>query len=301
MEDEEEDDPVVSNEENDEEVVEEEEDDPKPKATSTTQRLAVTSPSTAVTQSVIKEPTNITPVSSGSPVIDLIQDKNVHQRLLPSAVEEAVQTNNQSLPQLSVGTSDKCKRLPHQLKKSPSPNPSVDCGDSYPYPPDATKVVSAVPPASIHVAFNKPAGAATDGFKLMTATVPSPLSPDGFSDTPTPYRGPNKIAAAPAVAVPTPPGYLPPQVQQVYQAPLPANYSPYPIDYAAPGAPLPPPPPPTIPFRNVVVIPPSSHDTPVLVQTHQQSAIGPVAGSGDSEFGGLVSYFSSQQEDDFDT
>lgn len=300
--DDEEDDPVVSNEENDEEVVEEEEDDPKPKETSITQKFAATLPS-AVTQSVIKQPTNIASVSTSSPVIDLIQDKNVHQRLLPSAVEGAVQTSNQSLPQLSVGRSDKCKRLPHQLKKSPSPNPSMDCSDSYPYPPDASKVDSVVPPASIHVAFNKPAGAATDGFKLLTANVQSSLSPDGFSATPTPYRGANKITAAPTVAVPTPPCYLPPQVQQVYQAPLSANYSPYPIDYVAPGAPMPqpPPPPPAIPFRNVVVAPPSSHDTSVPVQTHQQSAIGSVAGSGDSEFGGLVSYFSSQQEDDFDT
>lgn len=299
--DDEEDDPVVSNEENDEEVVEEEKDDLKPKATSTSQPLAITSPpSTGTTQSVIKEPTNTTLVSSGSPVMDLIQDGNAHQRLLPLAVESAVRINNQSLPQLSVGTLDKCKQLPHQLKKSPSPNTSVDCSDSYPYPPDATKVVLAVPSAPIHVAYNKPPGVAADGFKHMTATVPSPLSPSGFSATPAPYRCANKIVAAPAVAVPTPPGYLPPQVQQVYQAPLSANYSPYPIDYVAPGAPLPPPPP-AIPFRNVGIAPSSSHDNPVPPLTQQQSSIGSVASSGDSEFGGLVSYFSSQQEDDFDT
>lgn len=303
---EEEEDQVVSNEEKDEEAVDEEEEkeeevSPKPKTASVPQ-LTMTSPSTTVSQSVIKIPTTTTPVSSIPLVIDSIQDDNLHQRVLPSVIEDAVQANTKSPSQLSDETPDKCKRLPHQLKKSLSPSPSVDCGGSYLYPADAIKVVSTVPPSPIHVPYNKPSGAVTEGFKLMTATVPSSLAPSGFSVTPAHYRGTNKTIAPPVV-VSAPPEYLPPpqvQVQSVYQAPLTANYSPYPIDYVAPGAPLPVPPP-VIAFRNVVVTPPISHETPLPPQMHQQPSTGSVAGTGDSEFGGLVSYFSSQQEDDFDT
>jgi hypothetical protein len=187
------------------------------------------------------------------------------------------------------------------LNESPLPNPSVDYGGSgYPYPSDATKVVAStvVPPSQpVHqAAFNRPpvvaAAVGAAGFKPMAGVPP----PGCF---PAQYRVPNKMA---------PTGYVAPQVRQLYQSVPPppqqsrATYSQYPIDYAATGTPLPSPLPPTVSFRNVVVAPPPSHEhlpmQPLPPPVTQQQS---VVISGDSEFGGLVSYFSSQQEDDFDT
>lgn len=120
----------------------------------------------------------------------------------------------------------------------------------------------------------------------------------GTSPTVVAYRS-NKFPLGPPASSTYQPPAGPPgaavSVQQVhYQAPPPANYS-YPIDYVVP-------PPPTVAFRNIAVAPPpQSHETlplPPIVGLHPPSQLSQAAG--DSEFGGLVSYFSSQQEDDFD-
>lgn len=304
----------VVEEEDEEEEEEGEEDEPKLAAAVAAAdvvplapQIAVKSPFTNV-QSVIKGPPSTAPISStpSSVATDFVQDsqQNIHQRLLPPIIGATpAQTTKQLLPPLSVvdstvvGTLDKRKRPSQPLKKSPSPNSSVDYGgnSSYPFPPDATKVVlsSHSLPPPVHVPYNRPP-TTTGGFKPMAAAQPPP---GGFPVTSVPYRTVNKI---PTAAVSAPPAYIPQQqpsqVQQVYQAPpLPANYSPYPIDYANAGTPLPPPPP-TITFRNVVTAPTSHEPLPPVPPTQQSATAG-----GDSEFGGLVSYFSSQQEDDFDT
>lgn len=283
----------------DEEVEDEDEDDQKP-AFMTPKRTAVKSLSLNV-QSVIPE-------SRAAPVLiatDFDSHHNVHQRLLPSSEVVTLANPKEVSPQSSlVGTPEKRKRPLHQLKKLPSPNPhSMDySGGGYPYLPDATKVVqSSIPPMQIGYSGtpqdNSPSvtASASGGFKSMTVV---PLPPGGFPANSAPYRSASK-GTAEAVAVPAPqsPTYLSPQVQQVYQTAPPANYSPYPIDYATSTAPLLPPPQ-TVAFRNVVAVPQSSQELPQL-PTAQQS-VG-VTSAGDSEFGGLVSYFSSQQEDDFDT
>ncbi|VVC44492.1 Hypothetical protein CINCED_3A013054 [Cinara cedri] len=296
-------------EEVDDEVIEDEDDeeendnDEKPSLVPP-QHTAEKSPSLDV-QSVITEspaPTVLVPLE-GSIASDYNLHHPAHQRLLPSTDNIKVESPRFSL----VGTPEKRKRPPHQLKKLPSPNPHSDYSDSgsgYPYIPDATKVVSSSI-SSIQIGYSGPplqessasvATSVSGGFKSMTAV---PLPPGGFPITsPAPYRSANKVTAeSVAVSTSQSPTYLSPQVQQVYQTPPPANYSPYPIDYATTTAPLPPPPS-TVAFRNVAAAPPSSQEHPLL-HTTQQSA-GVTAG-GDSEFGGLVSYFSSQQEDDFDT
>lgn len=252
---------------------------------------------TAVVQSVIREPTIISPPK----ITDKSRPNIICQQLSPEV------TNKQALPQLPVNSSkivetlDKRKK---QVKKCPSPNPPLDCvgDDCYPCPPDATQVVSAVPSSSIHevsVSYNRP--------PVTVSTLARGLKPIGTTGPPTsgflagPYRTTNNIATEAVIAsVPSSSTYLPPQVSPVYQAPLPTNYSSYPIDYVVSGTPLPPPPP-TIPFRNVVVTPTQLHEThpppPTTVIAQQPSV---TSAGGDSEFGGLVSYFSSQQEDDFD-
>lgn len=253
---------------------------------------------TAVVQSVIQEPT----IKSPPMITDKSRPNIICQRLSPEV------TNKQPLPQLPVNSSkivetlDKRKK---QIKKCSSPNPPVDCvgDDCYPCPPDATQVVSAVPSSSIHevsVSYNRS--------HVTVSTLARGLKPIGTTGPPTsgflagPYRTTNNIVTeAVTASVPSSSAYLPPQVSPVYQAPLPTNYSSYPIDYAVAGTPLPPPPP-TIPFRNVVVTPTQLHETHPLPPTTvitQQSTV--TSAGGDSEFGGLVSYFSSQQEDDFDT
>lgn len=295
--------------EDEEEDDEEEEEDGQKAATAAVPlapQMAVKSALTNV-QSVIRGPPPAIPVSSTPSLVGFVQDpqQNVHQRLLPPVIGATpTQTIKQILPPLSVvdstvvGTLDKRKRPSQSLKKSLSPNSSVDYGgsSSYPFPPDATKVVlpSHSLPPSVHVPYNRPP-VTTGGFKPMAAAQPPP---GGFPVTSAPYRAANKMSTA---EISAPPAYLPPQqqpsqVQQVYQTPpLPANYSPYPIDYVNAGTPLPPPPP-TIAFRNVVTAPTSHEPLPPAPPTHQSATT-----RGDSEFGGLVSYFSSQQEDDFDT
>lgn len=297
----------VGEEEDDEEEEEEEEEDETKSATTTVPlapQMAVKSTLTNV-QSVIRGPPTAIPITPtpSSAAADFVQDpqQNVHQRLLPPVIGTSpAQTNKQILPPLSVVDStavemlDKRKRPSQSLKKSPSPNSSVDYGgsSSYPFPPDATKVVlpSHSLPPPVHVPYNRPP-ATTGGFKHMAAAPPG-----GFPVTSAPYRAASKMSTA---AISAPPAYLPQQqpsqVQQVYQTPpLPANYSPYPIDYVNAGTPLPPPPP-TIAFRNVTA-PTSLEPLPPVPPTQQSATT-----RGDSEFGGLVSYFSSQQEDDFDT
>jgi len=302
-EDEEEEEEVDDEEVGDEEEEEEEEDSKDDTSSKLKNETTVIQPSvvklppavTAVPQSVIQKPITTTPLAALEECRPIL-----HQRLLP------VENDKQTLPQLSVdpvvvGTLDKqLKRIPHQPKKCPSPNPPVDYagGGCYPCPPDATKVVSAIPPPPIQpVVYNKQSASvltSTGGFKSTTTTIPQP--PSSFH--PTPYRMANKIAPETvSAAVPTLPVYHPPQVQQVYQAPLRTNYSPFPIDYATAGVPLPPPST-AIPIRNVVIAPTPPQETLPMTTLHQNliTTVG-----GDSEFGGLVSYFSSQQEDDFDT
>lgn len=331
------DDTVASNEEKDddeddevgeEEEEDDEEEDPKlaisssavPAAVPSYQTVAkLPSPSAvpAVVQSVIREPvSSSSSSSSGDPAEPA--HYTPHPRLLPPPVAAAAavvqrldkQESSSSVADPGHGSpADKRKRPQHQPKKCPSPNPlqQVDYGGGagYPYAPDATKVtaVSAVPPSPAY-ARPPPAGGV---FKTMVAHPPRAAGDMGFAaavPVPPPYRTPaNKMAG--------PPAYLPPQVQppqQIYQAPTSTapppsqppsvGYSPYPIDYAGTGASLPPPPP-LIPFRNVVVAPPVHEHAllpPGTTHPQQQSVAGEV-----SEFGGLVSYFSSQQEDDFDT
>lgn len=324
------DDTVASNEEKDEEAEEEaevasavvdeeneEEDSPKPAIAIIAQPMdAKLPPITAIVQSVIKEPITTTSVIN---ITEDLPSHTIHQRLLPPVAKIACRdTDKQIQPHLSVdpvvvGMPEKRKRPSNQLKKSPSP--SVDYSNSggiYPYPLGATNVVSAVPPiSSIHVAYNRPSDVSAGELKPLPVTLADPPSSlvggsGGFSTASATYRIGNKIIAPPVTTtISTSPAYqLPPQ--QVYnQAPLQsANYSPYPIDYVTPGTQLPPPPP-AIAFRNVIVASPpltSSHEPSLPSVQQQQSTIttGMVAG-GDSEFGGLVSYFSSQQEDDFDT
>jgi len=312
-----EDDALASNDEKDEEDVydeeavdeeeededEEEEVNPKlaisssgPSASNVAHQTVVKLPPlSAVVQSVIREPLS----SSSSDPVAAEPHHGAYPRLLPPAVAQRL--DKQAL------SPDKRKRPPqHQPKKCPSPNPLVDfgAGAGYPYAPDATKVaVSAVPPSPAHVAYIRPpaavSAAAAGVFKTM---VPRTAGDVGFPVAPVPYRTAANKMTGPAAYLSPPP---PPQVQQVYQAPTPpqpqpppTSYSQYPIDYAATGAPLPPPPP-TIAFRNVLVAPPSHEHAllPSATQQQQQQQ----SGGGDSEFGGLVSYFSSQQEDDFDT
>lgn len=321
------DDAVASSEEKDEddeddEVGEEEEDEEDPKrAMSSSVPAAVPSHQTVVklpppsavaaaVQSVIREPVSS---SSGDPAEPA--HHTPHPRLLPPPVAAVVQRlekqESSSVADPGHGSpADQRKRPQHQPKKCPSPNPlqQVDYGGSasYPYAPDATKVtaVSAVPPSPAYARPPPPVGGV---FKTMVVQPPRTVGDMGFAaavPVPPPYRTAANKMAGPAA-------YLPPQVQppqQIYQAPAStpppssqppsAGYSPYPIDYAGIGASLPPPPP-LIPFRNVVVAPPLHEHTmlpPGTAHPQQQSVAGEV-----SEFGGLVSYFSSQQEDDFDT
>lgn len=281
-------------EELEDEEKEEEEDDPKQISIEpiTPQKIPIKSPSTSI-QSVIQEPT-----STGH------QSHKVHSRLLPPTNEDEPVANLQtSIPTTVIESpTEKRKRPSHQIKKCPSPKHKTDYSDSnYQCPPDATIVMSTVSQPSVHIAYNRlpptqslvaQPTTTIGGFKSNTIVTP----PSGFPPT-TSYRNVNKIAATTSTVV-IPPAYIqpPPQlVQQVYQTPPPpTNFSSYPIDYTAAGVPLPPPPP-TIPFRNVVVAPPMVHE-PLTVPQQSSGAAG-----GDSEFGGLVSYFSSQQEDDFDT
>lgn len=279
----------------------EKKDDTKPKTTTTVPlQTAVKSQTvtTPVVQSVIREP----PTVMLSPMTTDKSDSNIiHQRLSPEV------TNKQALPQLPFDSSKTVKALDkrkQQVKKCPLPNPPVDYAGGGCYPcPDATQVDSIVPSSPIHtasVSYNRPhvtVSTSAGKFKPVGTVAPPP---SGFLAGP--YRTTNKIVTeAVTASVPSSRAYLPPQVSQVYQAPLPNNYSSYPIDYAAVGTPLPPPPP-AIPFRNMVVMPTQLHENhpplPTTVITQQHSV--PSAG-GDSEFGGLVSYFSSQQEDDFDS
>ncbi|KAL4090428.1 hypothetical protein QTP88_025264 [Uroleucon formosanum] len=320
-----EDDALASNDEKDEEDVyeeeavdEEEENDDEDEEEEVNPKLAAISssepaasnfahqtvvklpPQSAVVQSVIREPLSL---PSSNPVA-VEPHHGAHPRLLPPAVaQRSDKTALSPVIDPNQGSPDKRKRPQHQPKKCPSPNPMVDfgAGAGYPYAPDATKVaVSAVPPSSAHVAYIRPpiavSAAAAGVFKTM---VPQTAGDVGFPPVaPVPYRTAANKMTGPAAYLHPPPL---PQVQQVYQAPTPqpqlpsTSYSPYPIDYASTGAPLPPPPP-TIAFRNVLVGPHEHTLVPGATQ-QQQSA----AGGGDSEFGGLVSYFSSQQEDDFDT
>ncbi|XP_022181216.1 remodeling and spacing factor 1 [Myzus persicae] len=321
-----EDDAIASNDEKDEDddvyeeeaVDEEEEDEDEEEEVDT--KLAISSsapaeshvahravvkppPPPAVVQSVIREPVS----SSSSDPVTVEPHTSAHPRLFPQAVVQ--RSDKQVLSPVvdpEQGSPDKRKRSQHQPKKCPSPNPVVDYGGSagYPYAPDATKVaVSPVPPLPAHVAYIRPPAVVSAAAGVFKTMVPRTAGDVGFPVAPVPYRtGANKMTG-PASYLPPPP---PPQVQQVYQAPTPqpqpqpssTSYSPYPIDYAVTGAPLPPPPP-TIAFRNVVVAPPSHEHAPLLPSTTQQQQS--ATGAGDSEFGGLVSYFSSQQEDDFDT
>lgn len=245
---------------------------------------------TSSVQSVIQERISTLPLL----MEDTSHSNVVHQRLSPTG------SDKHALPQIStnpiVGEQDKRIRSSHQSKKSTLANPSVDyvVGD-YPYPPDATKVLSGVPPSSVHVnSFNRPPVTVSNsagGFKTMTVTA-SPTS----NFLTTPYRTSNKVITDTIVAMPTSPAYHPPQVQRVYESPVQTSYSSYPVDYAASETPLPPPPP-TAAFRNVGPLP--SNDLSSLPTTMTQQSAIPTTG-GESEFGGLVSYFSSQQEDDFD-
>jgi len=317
-----EDDALASNdekdEEDDEEAVDEEEEDedeeeevnPKlvisssgpPASNVAHQTVVKLPPLSAVVQSVIREPLS----SSPSDPVASEPHHGAHPRLLPPAV--AQRSDKQALSpivDLNQGSPDKRKRPPqHQPKKCTSPNPLVDfgVGTGYPYAPDATKVaVSAVPPSPAHVAYIRPPAAVSAAAGVFKTMVPRTAGDVGFPVSPVPYRtAANKMTGPAAYLSPQPP----PQVQQVYQAPTPpqpqppsTSYSPYPIDYATTGAPLPPPPP-TIAYRNVLVAPPSHEHALLPSATQQQQS---ATGTGDSEFGGLVSYFSSQQEDDFDT
>lgn len=304
-------------EEDDDEKVDagedDEENDPKSLATSPLVPSLVNEPPPAT---VIQLVANESDYSGDEGLVadDSTEDpqQNVQQRLLsPPPPSKSTVDDRQQVPKTShspivnpitVGTpSDKRKR---PVKKSPSPNPFVDYSSSsagaaaqnYPYPPNATKVISAaVPPPPVHVAYHRPSPTsvvtATGGFKHLPAA--------GVQPHVSPYRTSNKAVVPSTVSSPTPTTFLPPpqqQLQQAYQTPqLPASYSPYPIDYAAAGSPLPPPA--AVAFRNVgVAVPSSHHESPP--QTHPVSAV--ATGGGESEFGGLVSYFSSQQEDDFD-
>lgn len=256
-------------------------------------------PPSAIAKSDIREPL---PSSSSDPVA-VEPHHSAHPRLIPPAVVQP--TEKQALPPVvdsEQGSLDKRKRPLHQPKKCPSTNPLVDYGGGagYPYAPDATEVaVSTVLPSPAHVAYIRPPAAVSVAAGVFKTMVPRTAGDIGFPVVPAPYRtGANKMTG-PASYLPPPP-----QVQQVYQAPTPqsqpssTSYSPYPIDYAVTGTPLPPPPP-TIAFRNVVIAPPS-HEHAVLPSSTQQHQQQSTTGGGDSEFGGLVSYFSSQQEDDFD-
>ncbi|XP_026810357.1 remodeling and spacing factor 1 [Rhopalosiphum maidis] len=326
----EEDDAVASNEEEkddddvgeDEAVDEEEEDEDEEEEVDTKPAIASSGPAPsnvvhptvakpppppAVVQSVIREPASS--LSSDLPVAE--PHHNPHPRLLPPAV---VQRLDKQEPPSAVdpahGSPDKRKRPQHQPKKCPSPNPLVDYGGGagYPYAPDATKVtVSTVVPPS--PAFVRPPVTVPGAAGVFKTMVPRTAGDVGFSAVPVPYRTAVNKMTGPAAYLPPPQ----PQVQQIYQAPTSTppppqpqpsstSYSPYPIDYAAAGASLPPPPP-LIPFRNVVVAPPPLHEHALLPgAAHQQPPPQQSAATGgDSEFGGLVSYFSSQQEDDFDT
>lgn len=314
-----EEDTVVSNEENkeetddekeevvdkEEEVVdkddnggkEEEEENSLIQTTSATVlHKIVKSPSvnSAVIQSVIREP--ITTVNP--------RPNPVHQRLLPEMSDKQISPQLPINASTTAETLDKRKRLVHQQKKCPSPNPPVDyvSGGCYPCPPDATKVVTTVPTLSAQhtasynrtsITVSNPAG----GFKPMVAvTLPSQ---GGLLAAP--YRTTHKNVSETVSSVTSSPAYQTQQVQQVYQAPMPTNYSSYPIDYASTGTTLPPPLPPSIPFRNVVVAPAQLHEPqlpPTTTLITQQPSV--LTTGGESEFGGLVSYFSSQQEDDFD-
>lgn len=257
----------------------------------------VKSPSadSAVFQSVIRESITVNP-----------RPNTIHRRLLPEMSDKQIPPQLSINPATTAETLDKRKRPVHQQKKCPSPNPPVDyaAGGCYPCPPDATKVVTTVPLLSAQhtVSYNRPPMAVSNpasGFKPMAAaTLPS----QGGLLT-APYRTTNKnvTETVSSSVVSSSPAYHTPQVQQVYQAPMPTNYSSYPIDYATAGTTLPTPLPPTIPFRNVVVAPTQLHDPQLPLTTTlttQQPSVSTTGG--DSEFGGLVSYFSSQQEDDFD-
>lgn len=285
----------------------EKEDIPKTVTTVISPIIAV-KPSSTSTHSVIQEP-----MSTSHPLY------KEHQRLLPPKSENVSVANVQtSLPSSVIESPiEKRKRSSHQVKKSP--NHPVDYGGGiYPCPPDATKVVSTVSQPPVHIAYNRLAqqgagvgqpviaigggqptiatgggqpATAIGGFKPTAIVAP----PSGFPIT-APYRATNKITSAtPTVLVPS--AYLqpPPQQVQVYQTPPPpTNFSSYPIDYTSAGTQLPPPPP-AIPFRNVVIVPSVTQEPLSIPQQLSGNA------GGDSEFGGLVSYFSSQQEDDFDT
>jgi len=316
-----EEDALISNdekdEEDDEEAVDEEEENEdeeeeiNPKLAISTSGPAASNvahqtvvklpPQSAVVQSVIREPLSSNPVS-------VEPHHGAHPRLLPPAVTQ--RSDKQALSPVvdpNQGSPDKRKRPQHQPKKCPSPNPLVDfgAGAGYPYAPDATKVaVSAVPPSPAHVAYIRPPVAVSAAAGVFKTMVPRTAGDVGFPVAPVPYRTAVNKMTGPAAYLPPPPP--PTQVQQVYQAPTPqpqppsTSYSPYPIDYATTGAPLPPPPP-TIAFRNVLVAPPSHEHALLPSTTQQQQQQQSATGGGDSEFGGLVSYFSSQQEDDFDT
>jgi len=301
---------AVDEEEENEDEDEEEEVNPKltisssgPSTSNVAHQTVVIPPLSAVVQSVIREP-----LSSSSDPVAAEPHHGAHPRLLPPAV--AQRSDKQAFSPVvdpNQGLPDKRKRPPqHQPKKCPSPNPLVDfgAGAGYPYAPDATKVaVSSVPPSPAHVAYIRPPAAVSAAAGVFKTMVPRTAGDVGFPVAPVPYRTATNKMTGPAAYLSPPP---PPQVQQVYQAPTPqpqppsTSYSPYPIVYAATGAPLPPPPP-TIAFRNVLVAPPSHEHALLSSATQQQQQQQSATGGGDSEFGGLVSYFSSQQEDDFDT
>ncbi|XP_025190773.1 remodeling and spacing factor 1 [Melanaphis sacchari] len=316
----EEDDAVASNDEKDDddigedEVVEEEEEDedeeekvdpkleissPAPSSSHIAHQTVTKLPPPPIgVQSVIREPVSS---SSSDPVV---AEPHTNLRFLPPvAVQRLDKQDSSSVIDPGHGSPDKRKRPQHQQKKCPSPNPLVDYGGGagYPYAPDATKVTVSVPPSPT---YNRPPVAVSAAAGVFKTVVPRTAGDMSFSVMPAPYRtAANKITGPAAYLTP------PPQVQQIYQAPTSTppppqpqqsstSYSPYPIDYAGTGASLPPPPP-LIPYRNVVVAPPL-HEHTLLPSTAHQQQQSTTAG-GDSEFGGLVSYFSSQQEDDFDT
>jgi len=333
--DEEEEDGEGEEEEEEEEVVDEneeeeddEEDDPRPTTAVGVQRKAVNvpPPSAAVVQSVIKGPPTITaaPIINAA-AVDVASRIVHHQRPLPPTAATASRDNKQT-PHLSVdpaavGTPDgKCRRPLNQPKRSPNAS-AADY--AYPYVADAaTNAISVVqppppppPPAlPIHDAYNRRpppsvAMSSAGGLKMLPVAADVPTGVTTGSSYPATYhRAGNKIAAGRPLSVPTttpppppPPAYqLSPHVQQVvYDHQPAANYSAYhpPVDYASPGV-LPPQS--TIAFRNVVVAPPPPQQLLQQQQQQQSIAAGMTATGGDSEFGGLVSYFSSQQEDDFD-
>lgn len=247
--------------------------------TATPASPAIKSAVPAVYESVIKEPVSDGPTGSVESQPHHQQPHRVYQRHSPAAGP----VTNVALPPLSIdagGSQDKRKRPPTVGRPDKSsPNPAME----YPYPFQAAPNAAAkIPPTHT---YRPPPAPVPQGPGFNKATV---------ATTASSFRS-NKFPADP----PPPSAYLPtsaspPVVQQVFNPvpPVPATTYSYPVDYA-------PPPPPTVAFRNVTVSGPP-HETslplPPVVGLHPP----PTQASGDSEFGGLVSYFSSQQEDDFD-